>query len=172
MKTDLTWERLTELLVYNKNTGVFSWKVQVSNVCSGQIAGTKNGNGYWQIRIDNKIYPAHRLAWFYVKKKWPVKQIDHKNLDKADNRFGNLREASNAENGRNRNGDSDTSNGFKGINLHKCRQRWRATIKIDNKHVHLGYFDTPEDASRAYDKAALAHHGKFARPNFSWQSNR
>ena len=65
----LTAEHLRERMHYDHATGVFTWHKQPSGFGpkAGSIAGSfKNSNGYWQVRINKKVYYAHRLAWLYV----------------------------------------------------------------------------------------------------------
>lgn len=93
-------------------------------------------------------------------------QADHINCDPLDNRRGNLRLATHAENSRNRRLRADNASGYKGAYWHKQRQRWQAQVRVDRKLKHLGYFDTAEEAARAYDAAARELHGEFARLNF------
>jgi hypothetical protein len=99
---------------------------------------------------------------FYVKGRHPRGEIDHRNGDRADNRIANLRECSRAENARNV--TSRNPSGFKGVR--RDDSRWRASITVNGKRIHLGTFDTAEKAAAAYDKAARRYHGEFARTNF------
>jgi hypothetical protein len=91
-------------------------------------------------------------------------QVDHIDGNGLNNRRGNLRLATAAQNARNRRVISGTS-GFKGVHFHKRDRRWRADIEVDRKTVCLGYFHTPEEAADAYDAAALEHFGEFACTN-------
>lgn len=90
-------------------------------------------------------------------------QVDHINLDKKDNRRENLRRATNQQNQANRTVSKKNTSGFKGVSWHKYHQRWSAKIGVGYKRIHLGFFDTPEEASEAYEKAAQEHHGIFGR---------
>lgn len=95
--------------------------------------------------------------------------IDHINGDKRDNRRENLRVCSRSENLRNQRRRSDNTSGFKGVNRHTqkgLRHPWIARVKVNHRGIHLGCFATPEEAARAYDAAALKHHGEFAHLNF------
>jgi hypothetical protein len=92
-----------------------------------------------------------------------TEQVDHINGAGLDNRRGNLRLASHAENMRNRGAKRNNTSGYKGVSFHRQRQKWRAQIMIDGRETHLGYFLTPEEAHAAYCEAAERYHGKFAR---------
>lgn len=87
--------------------------------------------------------------------------VDHINGDGLDNRRANLRQATRGQNLANIGLKSNNTSGFKGVRKHS-RGRWRATCGPD----YLGLFPSPEAAARAYDAAALARYGEFARPNY------
>lgn len=121
--------------------------------------------GYLGVTIDGKNYRIHRLAWLYMTGALPEGQIDHINGVRSDNRFSNLREATNAENSRNGRSRPGTSK-YKGVSWFKRDSKWVAHIMKDAKSYNLGYFDDEEDAARAYDAAAVRMFGDFARLNF------
>ncbi|WVS23993.1 hypothetical protein QkW1_70 [Ralstonia phage QkW1] len=154
----LTQQRLKELLNYDPETGEFTWRFNRKGVLAGCRAGTIS-YGYVSIRIDGVRLMAHRLAWLYMTGKWPADVIDHINLDKADNRFFNLHEATIQQNLVNQRGRSVS--GLKGVV--KVKGRWRAVIHRDGKTRHIGYFDTAEGAHEAYAAEANKLHGEFAR---------
>jgi hypothetical protein len=110
---------------------------------------------YIGIRLDNVLYLAHRLAWFYSYGKWPVDQIDHINGDRTDNRLINLREATNAENAQNKRIRAGKS-GFCGVR--KENSKWLAEIKVNYKPIRIGLFNTPEEAHQAYIAAKRKFH--------------
>lgn len=87
---------------------------------------------------------------------------DHIDGNPLNNCRSNLRLATPAENARNRGKQRDNTSGFKGVHWNKQRRNWRAQIKINQKGIHLGVFDTPEEAYAAYCKAAKELHGEFA----------
>lgn len=157
----LTQERLKELLHYDPETGVFAWKVRPSNcVKVGDVAGTKHPKGYWRVRVDNDYYLAHRLAWLYVNGMIPDGlEIDHRDGDKLNNRLANLRLATRSQNQQNfRKPFSTSKSGMLGASWHAHKRKWRAAIKVGNKHEHIGYFDTAEEAHAAYVEAKRKHH--------------
>ena len=54
---------------------------------------------------------------------------------------------------------------YTGVHWHKAAEKWRATLRINRKPHHLGYFDDETDAARMHDRAAGLFHGRFARIN-------
>ena len=90
-------------------------------------------------------------------------QIDHRDGDPLNNRRSNLRLATHQQNQRNQGLRISSKSGFKGVTWHKRDRKWRACMTLDNRHVHLGYFDDPVKASEAYAAAATKAHGEFLR---------
>lgn len=160
-------KRLREVLDYDSETGVFTWKYRAEarvqwNACwVGKKAGCIGSRGYVNIYIDNKQYKAHRLVWLYVYGCWPEEEIDHKNLCRSDNRLDNLRLATRIQNCGNQTSYKNNKSGVKGIFW--FQNRWCAQIQYQGQKCHLGRFRTPEEACRAYEQAAAEHFGVFAR---------
>lgn len=147
---ELTAEKLRELLHYSPETGVFTWKVSNSNrVKVGDVAGCLDGRGYLLISVRSRLHKAHRLAWLYVYGVWPTDQIDHINRIRTDNRIANLREVSHKQNNQNRSKPSNNTSGHPGVSWHKQRSKWLAHIKHNQKKIHLGCFNTIEEAIAA-----------------------
>lgn len=151
----LTREQAKANLLYEKSTGVFRWAVSKGNVTAGKIAGT-NHSGYLTVSINKKQYFLHRLAWLIEYGKWPENFIDHINGDKKDNRLENLRDVCYSENNQNlHRAKSTNKSGFLGVAWHGKTRNWQASIRINGKCTHLGYFNCPQEAHRAYlDKRA------------------
>lgn len=156
---------LTQILDYNKETGEFTWKTRESANKSwnakwpGKKAGKKNASGHISIAIHRIRYYAHRLAWLYVYGEWPSGDIDHINGIKKDNSIKNLREATKTQNNRNIKKRKTNKIGLKGVHLNN--NRWRASISVNRKTIHIGYYDTPEKAHEAYCLKARELHGDF-----------
>jgi len=157
-------DQLRALLHYDLATGVFIWRVSTSSrACAGAVAGTINDRGYRRLQISGKRYYVHRLAWLYVTGEWPTDDIDHIDLNRANNRFSNLRPATRSQNLANTRPRTRNSSGLKGVSWNRNAHKWRADICIDGKTRFLGYFTTPAAAHDAYNSAATEHHGDFAR---------
>lgn len=157
----LTAEKLRERYVYSKATGAFKYRQQRGRMQKGDRAGTINSDGYWQIGIDGKLYKASRLAWLYVTGAWPRGQVDHKNRNRADDRWTNLRDTSHAENQQNcKTLRSNNRSGVRGVSWCTKRQRWQAHIQAEGKQRNLGVFKTIEAAEAAYKAAEKVLHIK------------
>lgn len=162
-KHTISAEEARQLLDYNPETGVFTWRVQRRGTARvGSIAGRVDSGGYIQIAIYGRRYQAHRLAWMIVHGAWPEKHIDHINGKRRDNRLCNLRLATQSENLCNTKRRSDNTSGVKGVSWHNASKKWRARIAIYRQTKILGYFATPEEAHAAYCNAARELHGEFA----------
>lgn len=161
---ELTVERLKYLVHYDPMTGDFTRLISTSGrAMAGSKCGDTDSKGYWRLRVDGRRYLAHRLAWFYMTGEWPPNEVDHKNLVRTDNRWGNLRLSDEFTNKRNTATYKNNKSGLKGVSWHVCSKKWRARIRIDGREVNLGLFDTTEEANAAYAAAAKMHFGEFAR---------
>jgi len=129
---------------------------------AGYIAGNLSRNGYRRIKVLGVECLAHRLAWFYVLGVWPSQKLDHKDGDKINNRFANLREATVSQNAANKRLSSNNTTGFKGIRA-RANNRWRAAIEHQGQHISLGTYGSKEEAHAAYYEAAQRLFGEFAR---------
>jgi hypothetical protein len=115
-------------------------------------------------RASRKTVAMHRV----IMNAGPDDFVDHKDDNTLDNRKGiSLRKCTRAQNQRNRHARNGKS-GYKGVYFlaRKRSKPWRAEISVDNKSVHLGYFDTDIEAAKACDAEAIARFGEFANLNF------
>ncbi|MEH2542818.1 HNH endonuclease [Bradyrhizobium sp. AZCC 1699] len=148
----LTAEYLKQIVEYDPETGLFTR--------DGEIAGCLNADGYWRICIDGVDHLAHRLAVLFMTGQWPRFGVSHRNDDRADNRWSNLRSASPVQTARNRRASNKL--GIKGVRM-TPRGAFRASIYVNKRHLNLGTFTTAEAASEAYANAAVKYFGEFAR---------
>lgn len=92
-------------------------------------------------------------------------EIDHRNGDGLDNRRSNLRLGTHQQNTHNKISKKGRSK-YKGVSFKKQTGKWGASIGVNYKRTHLGYFEKEVDAAIAYDKAAYQMMGEYARLNF------
>lgn len=158
--SSLTAERLRELLHYDPETSLFTWRNDAGRwgrIKAGSVAGSPNEDGYIRIGIDGGLYRAHRLAFLYMTGAWPTADVDHKFGIRSDNRWSEIRDATHAQNLQNRRSpQANSKSGLLGVSWHNGRPR--AQIRVGGIPVHLGYFDTPELAHAAYLEAKARHH--------------
>jgi len=165
----LTQSRLKELLHYDPETGIFTWKVKRKGTDGiGSVAGGLcHKSGYHRIGINYKRYRLHRLAWLYVYGEFPPDHMDHINHDRADNRIINLRCVTNAENHKNMKMRKDNTAGVTGVSWQQ--NRWVAEIWVDNKKKYLGRFRRKDDAIESRRAAEIKYsfhpnHGQIKGP--------
>ena len=152
-------EYLHELFDYSIITGELYWKGAKPYNPAGSVAGSVNKRGYREIGIDGVRYRAHRLIWKWITGEDPeVFMIDHKDTDKGNNAWLNLRLAVRSHNNANR------SKPHKG-----CRQRpngtFTASITFDGKSRCLGTYQTLEEAQQAFRQAHKDLHKEFSPYN-------
>ena len=156
--SNLTAQRLRELIGYDPETGVFTRRVRLSNRSKMQNLGTVSNNGYFRFSVDGRNYFSHRLAWLYMNGNWPEHDIDHINGIRNDNRIANLRAVSRALNLQNmREAKTNSHSGLLGVALDQ-RGKWAASIQTFGERTRLGRFDTKEQAYAAYLSAKRRLH--------------
>lgn len=170
----ITQERLKQLVSYDAESGLFVWLPRPESKKwttrhAGKIAGTKDKLGRICLCIFNKKHFAHRLAWLYMTGSFPIDQTDHRDGDPSNNRFANLREATQTQNQHNtktHGGRKRKYGTLKGAyfstDLRKTKS-WYSQIQVDGKRICLGTFSTEAEAHAAYVVAAKQHCGEFAR---------
>ena len=146
----LTQDLLKELLHYNPDNGIFTWKergkgsvscsANFNELFSGEVAGHLDPYGYIVIRIFSRAFKAHRLAILYVTGAMPNNETDHKDGDRSNNRYNNLRAATSEINAKNRKIRSDNKSGTPGVTWRESRGKWIARININKKRKNLGSF--------------------------------
>lgn len=164
MPKPITQEYIKSILHYDPDTGIFRWAVNKGSKAQvGYIAGSKDSRGSMQIRINGTKMSSHRLAWLYMKGEWPEKQIDHINCNPADNRWANLREATQSQNQGNRGANKNNKLGTKGVYFKKTHNKYAASIRTNGKLKFLGHYDSPEQAHGVYCEEAKKVFVEFAR---------
>ena len=138
---------------YDEETGI------LTDVKTGRVSGHKDKAGYMLVWFNGKRIMAHRAAWIIIHGSIDSSmQIDHINRIRDDNRLSNLRLVSPSDNNKNIGTLKSNKSGKTGV--FKKGKRWRAAIKIDKKSIHLGMFDTFQEACDARVAAEVEHNFK------------
>lgn len=141
-----------EYVSYNPSTGKLVW-VKSPNPSAPVLshAGYVGGDGYIRFKLKHFTMKGHIVAWALHYGVWPNHWIDHEDGNRSNNVISNLRPATRSQNLFNQKPRSCT--GYKGVYL--CNGKFRASIPINGKNKHLGYFDTAELGNAARIKAEL-----------------
>ena len=159
-------DRLRKAMIYEPVSGQFFWIAPPPEHAElrGREAGApRKGNHkyYWVIKIGGKAYRRSWLAYLWMTGDWPADQIDHVNGNSLDDRWENLRAATATENAQNHKRRAKKSPLPMGVR-EVPSGRFAARIAVNKQKIHLGTFDTPESASRAYQTARREHFGEFS----------
>lgn len=143
----LTQDELKKILHYNPKSGIFTriigWHGRNGE---GKIAGCYHTNGYRYIVIKKKSYKASRLAFLYMEGYFPEYLVDHKDRNKSNDKWCNLRHVSNQCNVRNCGNLKNNTSGVKGVYWNKLRKRWCAYIINNLKNYSLGSYKDYNEA--------------------------
>ena len=151
-------ETLLEALDYELETGVLKHKVYKNpQVQAGDIAGSLRRDGYVYVQINKRHYYAARIIWMMMTGEDPGDlYVDHKDRDRGNNRWSNLRLATRPQQMWNRKMSG------KGYCFDSQRNKWIVRVFVNGKRLWGGRHDTEELAIEAAQKLRAAHHGEFA----------
>lgn len=165
-------EVILRAMDYDPETGIFTWKIRSDVSRQGwntryasKEAGEIYGRGY--VRVSLKIndkkyrYLAHILAWVVMTGNLPENILDHRNTNKADNKWKNIREATTSQNSQNQGIIKTNTSGYRGVGWFKPKGKWRARLIYLGTEYHLGYFSSKEEAVKVYEDKAKELHGEF-----------
>ena len=156
----ITFEKAKELFTYDRETGIIKRNYRFNNKQRADlVAGSQrkdDADGYIQIGIKGKLYPAHRIAMllsygFYG----DGLEVDHINHIRNDNRLANLRFVTKSGNRRNQSRSSKNTSGVAGVYYYKAKRKYVAQIKVDGVNIYLGIFVTLEEATEVRKAAEI-----------------
>jgi HNH endonuclease len=155
---------LRRVVTYDPISGVFTRIA--AHKCHrdklGLPTGTKHKRvGYVYISIGRRRYMAHRLAWLYMTGEWPADEVDHKDRNRSNNAWENLRSATRTQNMMNVPVRPNNALGVRGIRW--TGNRYEARIRKDGRPIVLGSRSTLEEAQKLYAEASEKAHGEFGR---------
>ena len=127
-------------------------------------------NGYKRIGLSKngnvKYFLIHRLVSIaFLENPDEKPKVDHIDENKTNNNVKNLRWSTPKENKYNQGKNKNNKSGYKGVCFDKQLNKYKAYININDKSKHLGYYETAEEASKAYETKAKEIHGEFYYKN-------
>lgn len=156
----ITLSRLLELVRYNRKEGTLTWTEQASQKVRGKQVGSLDEAGYVVTTIDSEPVKVHQLIWFIEYGVWPTTMLDHKDRDKQNNRWQNLRESNSLQNALNTDIRRDNTSGVKGVTWNRRANKWQAQINRSGKCYYLGVFESLEEAKAVRETAFLKMFGE------------
>lgn len=132
---------------------VFAWHLDQKGYAKTGIRCSDCKSGHSSLKMHRMIMGLER---------GDLREIDHRDGNPANNQRYNLRICNSGQNQKNKGRVSFNSSGYKGVSWYPARGKWHARIKVDGKCIHLGLFESAEDAHKAYCAAADKYHGEFA----------
>lgn len=178
-KHKITQKELMHWVDYHPITGKM-YRIRGIHPSSGkeyerwsEVTGTNN-RGYKWLKLLGRMYLVHRLIVLYMTGKHPENEVDHINGDRGDNRWVNLRQCDPFSNSRNQGIRKDCTSGVRGVNYNTAKtlrgnKRWIARISHKGERIHIGNFETFEEAVNARKNAEidLGYHPNHAKRE-SW----
>ena len=146
---------LHQIYNYDPDTGKLTYKRDFSARHKGEDATTSQNMGYRGIHL-NKTYLAHRIIWLMQTGELP-EEIDHVDHDRTNNRWNNLRDVSRKDNAKNHGINRNNKSGYLGVSFMPKLGKFRASMTVNYKHIHLGLFETAEAANAARLAASKEH---------------
>ena len=151
MKLDVTQKELKENLSYEPETGLFRRLYTKGGRVRGSVAGSvhtnhKTSKAYVEIKINLKLYKAHRLAFLYMEGVFPPEEVDHINGNGVDNKWSNLRKVTKSENQRNERLSKNNTSGVIGVCFDKQQRRWATYIRNNEGKTCFKRFTDFNDA--------------------------
>jgi hypothetical protein len=161
-----TQSRLQELLNYDPETGIVTAKQPFNRrggYNTGDVVGYPDVGGYLKVTIDKTPYALHRVIWKLVTGNEPVDYLDHKDRNRQNNRWANLREATSTQNAANMKPSALYGSGGRGVRfMPGSKRKWHVEIQANGERFKIGEFDSFEEAHEAYKADAKRRHGEFA----------
>ena len=155
---ELTYDYANYLFKYDPKTGNLYRRVKGTEEFRSKPAGTKTKTGYIQIGVNGKLYLAHRIIMLLVNKNLSDDyQVDHIDHNRLNNKLNNLRVVSQSGNMRNSGVRSDSSTGVTGVVYLEGARKYRANIFVRGKRIHIGLYQTLEEAATARKEADVKY---------------
>lgn len=163
----ITIERIREMFDYDPSSGSLLWRKHSRRPDRiGKEAGASYGSSaHRRVTVDGKRYMKSWIVWAHYYGEFPSRTPDHEDNNSANDRIGNLRLATKAQNAMNSKIRSDSSTGLKGVSYIKRTGHFYASIYVSGRTINLGRYMSKLEAHAAYIAAAEKYFGEFARPH-------
>lgn len=158
---------------YDTETGSVIWKIRGmhdfpsasrqrawNTNYAGTEAGSVSASGHRNVGFLKQKWLIHRVIWKMRTGDEP-RQVDHKEDPPSDNRWCNIRDSSDVENKGNSRVRKNNSTCTKGVRFSLTPGKFTASMSQNGRKIHLGTFDTKEEAQSAYCSAAKEYFGEF-----------
>jgi hypothetical protein len=168
----MTKESIVELIKQKYNyfplMGFFTFKERLGDSCynkkyAGKLAGSDKGHEYTRLSLNGRLIYAHQAA-FAIMLGYIPEEVDHRDTNKRNNKWDNLRESSRNTNCLNSSKRSLNKSGYKGVSWSKGSNCWRMDIRINNVR-HYSLHRTAEEAYAEYKRKSRELHGEFGNAN-------
>lgn len=158
---DITQEKVKHLFDYHTSGNLIRRVIVNNRTKIGGEVGSAGERGYRLVVIDYFPYKLHRLIFLWHHGYFP-EATDHIDGNTSNNKIENLRACSWLQNNWNQKLRKSNTSGVKGVSWNKKLNRWRALIGFNRKLIHVGYFDSIEEAREVLEKERDKLHGEFA----------
>ena len=160
----LDQNNVRKFFLYDPISGKLTWRLPTFNNYVGEEVTSISKQGYYVVNFNKIPRLVHRIIWLYQTGYLP-EQVDHIDHDRTNNKWDNLREVSNTENSKNTSVSKNSSTKINGVSFMKSRNKYRASITVNRKQIHLGLFDDIASAIQARADADIKYnfhtnHGK------------
>ena len=141
------------------SAGILYWK---DGQRKGKEAGTLDTTGYKRFKFKGKMYYTHRVIYAFYKGKMPDGHIDHKDGNKKNNVFNNLRLCTPSQNQANQKKSIKNTTGHKDVSFVENLGLYRVRVSINKKRYEFGYYKNLDDAALVATTARITLHKEFA----------
>ena len=165
MLDDLSADHVRSIFFYDPSEGLLRWRHsagQGGRIPPGTIAGRMHPEGYRYVTVNGRHYRVSRIVWLYQTGEWPRLKIDHKDCDPTNDKWNNLREATDSQQKQNNRKRRDNKTGFKCVVFDKSRNQYRWQVVVNGKRIKGKRFGTAAEAFADYQSRLPTFHGDFA----------
>ena len=168
MIENIGFKEISAVLRHEGDTGELYWKRRPKELSpserqwkswntrfEGKVAFTHVQEGYRVGCVLGHRFLAHRVCWLLHYGEWPKFNIDHIDGDGLNNRLSNLRDVEQAVNTKNSRKRLDNRSGVTGVYWITSRQKWQASVNVNGKFRHLGFFDEIDVAAGVRQQAMI-----------------